>query len=106
MRIANKLLDIRVSLGLTTEELANKLGLDQSTISRLENSKNDDNIRIGRIKNYCSLAGITLEEFFGCSYIEEFRPEIKDHVNTIRALTPSQIKLLTKFLKSVYNPGP
>lgn len=102
MDISKKLTNIRLTLNLTTEEMAQKLGVNQSTISRSE--KETDNIKIGRIKSYCDLAGITLEEFF-CNDIStaNIKPEIQEMLAFLNKFTPEQISLLKNFLKSLHD---
>lgn len=98
MEIVKKLVNIRTTLGYTTEEWAEKIGTSQSTISRLENEE-DDNVKIGRIKSYCEIAGITILDFFSNEQIEtKLRPEIKELVEIISTFTPSAVKDLSQFL--------
>lgn len=103
MEIVKKLIDIREALGYTQEQMADILGVSQPTINRTE-SGSEDNIKIGRIKSYCKLAGITLEEYF-CNncIVTNIRSDIAELAEVAALLNQEQVKSLTQFIRDVVN---
>ena len=62
MDIANRLRVLREANNLTQDDLAHKLGLSRSTISKYEIA--DRGPDIDTLINICEIYNITLEEFF------------------------------------------
>lgn len=60
MTIGERIKNLRVSAGMTQEELAQKIGLKKQNISRYENSHCEPNIRTA--KKIADALGVTIEE--------------------------------------------
>ena len=60
MTIGERIKNLRISAGLTQEELALKIGLKKQNISRYENSHCEPNIRTA--KKIADALGVTIEE--------------------------------------------
>lgn len=58
MGMGERIKDMRISVGLTQEELANRLNLQKSAIAKYEN---------GRVKNIKRTTILKMSEIFGCS---------------------------------------
>jgi predicted DNA-binding mobile mystery protein A len=54
---------IREALGMTTTDLGKKVGIDQSRISRLENSEKDGNIKLSSMQKIAQ--GLEMEFVYG-----------------------------------------
>ena len=60
MNFGDKLRSLRLSVGLTQEELASRCGMKKQNISRYENSDREPNIRTAKI--IADALGVTLED--------------------------------------------
>ena len=59
-KLAAKLRDIRLQLGLTQESIAAKIGTDSGSISRFETGKREPSLL--EMLAYSNLAGVTINE--------------------------------------------
>lgn len=57
--LAEKLRQIRLNLGWTQQELADRIGLDSGTISRFENDQREPSLM--ELLKYAKLGGTTME---------------------------------------------
>jgi len=93
LNIGNKLKVIRKLKGLTTSEVAQKVNVSQSYISRFENNKAIPDVEM--LANICSALGLTLAEFFAdTSDQEPLPPDICRLLDLAKQLTPRQREIL------------
>ena len=93
--------EIRELLKFSQRDLGSKLGVGQSFISKIENSKNG--VDVITILKLCELADITINEFLKVDKKEALimSVELKSLLSKASKLKKSQIIKLTDFLESL-----
>ena len=66
-RLVHQLAHLRHLAGLTQEEMANRLGITQSAISKLESGR-DEELTVSQIREYARASGERIGLFFGKPY--------------------------------------
>lgn len=56
-----KLVEMRLTAGLTQEEMAKRMGTKKSNISRLESTSGKHSPKLSTLKSYAEAAGFTLD---------------------------------------------
>lgn len=96
--IGSRIRELREGKNWTQEDLAIRVGIQRSSISRIENNAMFPSIPVLiRIANAFDL---TLSGFF-CKEYEHISEEIETLLQNARELTPEQIKMLNQFLESI-----
>ena len=93
MDVGKRLLELRNRCWLTQNGLANKAGVSQTHLRRVELGQAD--ITVGHLQLLCDAMGISLQDFFN---IETRNDELSI---AISKLTPKQKKLLIAFIESL-----
>lgn len=93
MDVGKRLLELRNKSWLTQNGLAEKAGVSQTHLRRVELGQAD--ITVGHLQLLCDAMGISLQEFFN---IEAGNDELSI---ALSKLTPKQKKLLIAFLESL-----
>ena len=93
MDVGKRLLELRNRCWLTQNGLAEKAGVSQTHLRRVELGQAD--ITVGHLQLLCDAMGISLQEFFD---IETRNDELSI---AISKLTPKQKKLLIAFIESL-----
>lgn len=62
MKIGNKIKDLRLAKGLKTKELADLIGVDQSTISKIETDKALPSLPT--LESLCEVLDVSLQDIF------------------------------------------
>ena len=94
MDVGKRLIEIRDRCWLTQNKLADKAGVSQTHLRRVELGQAD--ITVGHLQLLCDAMGITLQEFFNT---EEQQHD--DLSIALSKLTPKQKKLLIAFIESL-----
>ncbi|WP_373845452.1 helix-turn-helix domain-containing protein [Clostridium sp.] len=100
--IGNRIKELRKINNITSTELSNKIGISQGQLSRLENNVNT--AQFDTIMKICEIFSITLSEFFNDGSNSELailNPQLKELLHNAKDLTPEQLELLSKFIKSI-----
>lgn len=93
MDVNKRIIYLRERCGLTQNGLAEKAGVSQTHLRRVELGESD--ITIGHLQLLCDAMSITMEEFFN----EEARA---DEISSVLSkLSPKQKKLLLSFVESL-----
>ena len=92
MDVGKRLLELRDRCWLTQNGLAEKAGVSQTHLRRVELGQAD--ITVGHLQLLCDAMGISLQEFFN---IETRNDELSI---ALSKLTPKQKKLLIEFIES------
>lgn len=90
MNFGEKLRAMRLSLDMTQEELANKIGVQKQTISRYENSAREPNLKSAKL--IANALGVSLEELTKPSTdseVKEVDNRIAELVNRLECASPS-----------------
>ena len=93
MDVSKRIIHLREKCGLTQNGLAERAGVSQTHLRRVELGQAD--ITVGHLQLLCDAMGISLKDFF---YEETERDELSA---TLSKLTPKQKKLLIAFLESL-----
>ena len=93
MDVGKRLMELRSRCGLTQNGLADKAGVSQTHLRRVELGQAD--ITVGHLELLCDAMGITLQEFFN---IEAGNDELSI---ALSKLSPKQRKLLIAFIESL-----
>lgn len=93
MNVGERLLELRNRCWLTQNGLAEKAGVSQTHLRRVELGQAD--ITVGHLQLLCDAMGISLQEFFN---IETRNDELSI---ALSKLTPKQKKLLIAFIESL-----
>ena len=93
MNVSKRIVSLRESCGLTQNGLAERAGVSQTHLRRVELGQAD--ITIGHLQLLCDAMGISVEEFFN-------ENENSDEIAVaISKLSPKQKVLLLAFLESL-----
>ena len=84
--------------GISANALAKKVGLDPTTIYKIE--ANDSKPSLSSLERICDALGISLAEFFAEGN-QELDPELQRLLGTVKRLSPEQIEHLQKLLDSM-----
>lgn len=93
MDVGKRLQEMRDRCWLTQNKLADKAGVSQTHLRRVELGQAD--ITVGHLQLLCDAMGITLQEFFNT---EEQHDDLSV---ALSKLTPKQKKLLIAFIESL-----
>ncbi len=93
MDVSKRIIQLRERCGLTQNGLAERAGVSQTHLRRVELGQAD--ITIGHLELLCDAMGITINEFFEQSSSKD------ELTNAISRLTPKQRLYLIDFLKSL-----
>ena len=92
-RLTEILANLRTSAGLTQEQVAQRFGLSQSAISKLESGRDED-LTLGEIRQYAELTGQRISLMFGkpLTHVEA----VKGHALGIRQRLTALAKIAHK----------
>ncbi len=94
MDVGKRLVTLRKQYNLTQNALAEKAGVSQTHLRRVELGQAD--ITVSHLELLCDAMNISLRDFF------EEQPTENETAIAISKLSPKQKKLLTDFLDSLY----
>ncbi|EHQ89546.1 helix-turn-helix domain-containing protein [Desulfosporosinus youngiae] len=98
MNYGQRIKFFRNTVGISANALAKKIGLDPTTIYKIE--ANDSKPSLGSLESICAALGISLAEFFA-EEEQAWGPEIQRLLGTVKKLSPEQIDYLQKLLESL-----
>ena len=93
MDVRNRLIQLREHCGYTQNGLAERAGVSQSHLRRVERGEAD--ITVGHLQLLCDAMNITLKEFF------EEASDADEIAASFSKLSPKQKKLLLAFMESL-----
>lgn len=102
INIGKKLIQIRKINNISANKLAISIGVDPSTINKIEKGTAKPSIDL--LIKICEFFSITLSEFFNNGNNSEpviLNPQLKELLDNAKDLTPEQLELLSKFIKSI-----
>ncbi|MBR9648696.1 helix-turn-helix domain-containing protein [Clostridium tyrobutyricum] len=102
INIGKKLIHIRKINNISANKLAISIGVDPSTINKIEKGTAKPSIDL--LIKICKFFSITLSEFFNDGTNSEpaiLNPQLKELLHNAKDLTPEQLELLSKFIKSI-----
>lgn len=101
--IGKNIKNIRKSNKLSTQELADIVGVSRSQISKIETNSSNPSIDV--LMKIAHALNCTVSEIIGESQFL-IPPEIKSLIGASNFLSPNEIDLLTNFLKSIKSKLP
>ena len=100
MDVIDKINKLKDSLGYTTNSLATKSGITQSTLQAIMSRRNLPSIPT--LEKICLALNTSLSEFFADdSNPPKNPPHIKELIKAAETLTPEQAKLITQLIKNL-----
>lgn len=93
MDIGQRIKDLRMSEGLSQNALAEKAGISQSHLRRVEQGLSD--MTINHLVILCDALGLTIQDFFGNN------PRGDELSVALSTLTPKQKAKLCEFIKTL-----
>ena len=93
MNVSKRLIDLRERCGFTQNGLAERAGVSQTHLRRIELGQAD--ITVGHLQLLCDAMSISLAEFFADE------PEADEIAAAFSKLSPKQKTLLLTFLESL-----
>ncbi len=93
MNVSKRLIRLREQCGLTQNGLAERAGVSQTHLRRVELEQAD--ITVGHLQLLCDAMSISLKEFF------EEDSESDEIATAFSKLSPKQQKLLLEFIESL-----
>lgn len=97
MNIGNKIKKLRSALKMTSSELANRSGVAQSFISKLE--RGNAAPTVDTMQRICTAFNITLTDFFS-DHTTELPKEFIQLVELASQLSTSELKILNELLQA------
>ncbi|WP_236017729.1 helix-turn-helix domain-containing protein [Alicyclobacillus acidoterrestris] len=98
MELGNRLKSARTDKNLSMYQLAKRINMSQSTISKIESGKMRPTVDL--MERICEALNLTLAEFFAEDQ-DELEPDLRRLVEAAKRLTPDQRKALQAFLDSL-----
>ena len=98
--VGGRLKEVREDQGLTKTALAQKVGLDPSQITKIENGQS--NPSLDALFRICETLNITPAEFFTIDD-QQLSPDLRKLLNTSKHLTVKQLSLLSDFLETFHS---
>ena len=100
MNIGQRIKNLRKQLNMSNRELAQKSGLSQPVMNRLEN--NERKADIETLEKICKALNITLIDFFApVGTSEPIRDDLKELLESAKDLTPSQLEAVKNIIKAM-----
>ena len=100
-KVTNKINKLRNERDWTIYKLSEESGVAQNTIKNWFNSSAYP--LIPALEEICNAFGITIAEFFAEGNLVEMTPEMMEHIEDLRCLSPTDrasVKSITKSLKN------
>lgn len=97
--IGSRIKELRKLNNMTSSELSLKVGLSQAQLSRIENNINIATFET--IYKICEIFSISLTDFFNDGSKNLMPSHFKEFIEQNKDLTPEQLELLSKFIKSI-----
>lgn len=92
MELPERLKDRRLALGLTQQEVANKIGVDVTTYAHYESGRRTPDIK--RLRMLCSLFKISIEDHFPLVRTLEYPPELLKTLSETKDRVTKELVLL------------
>lgn len=90
----NRLKELRLEKGLTQEKLANKLGINRTTIAKIESGDRD--LTLDHIQRMSDFFGVPYDYLLGKTNNRTNTIQIVDMTNSKDGVTPIQMEVLKK----------
>ncbi len=96
--LGKRIREYRLKHGFTQAQLAEIVGVDDKHLSRIELGKNMPNPNL--LEKYAQIFGIEIKDLFEFSYLEAPDTRKNDLLNMIDNLSPEQVVLTYKYVRT------
>lgn len=98
-KLGLKIKELRKRKGLTQEELAELIQMEQNSISVMESGRNFPTL--GTLEKIAKVLDVNLSDFFDYDYIEDIDVIKASTEDIIRKMDDKQLRQLFKYVKSI-----
>ncbi|AXU76140.1 helix-turn-helix domain-containing protein [Clostridioides difficile] len=99
MDVTQRIIELRDKKGYSTNKLATKAGLTQSTLQSILSGRNQASINT--IEKICSALDISLSDFFNEKSNVDLPDYLLDFIESSKNLSKEQLQALSIFLKTL-----
>ena len=98
-KLGLKIKELRKRKGLTQEQLAELINMEQTSISVIESGRNFPTL--GTLEKIAQILEVNLSDFFNYDYIDDIETIKASTKDIIRKMDDNQIRQLFKYVKSI-----
>ena len=98
-KLGLKIKELRKRKGLTQEQLADLINMEQNSISVIESGRNFPTL--GTLEKIAQILEVNLSDFFNYDYIDDIETIKASTKDIIRKMDDNQIRQLFKYVKSI-----
>lgn len=98
-KLGLKIKELRKRKGLTQEQLAELINMEQNSISVIESGRNFPTL--GTLEKIAQILEVNLSDFFNYDYIDDIETIKASTKDIIRKMDDNQIRQLFKYVKSI-----
>ena len=98
-KLGLKIKELRKRKGLTQEQLAELIDVEQNSISVIESGRNFPTL--GTLEKIAQILEVNLSDFFNYDYIDDIETIKASTKDIIRKMDDNQIRQLFKYVKSI-----
>ena len=98
-KLGLKIKELRKRKGLTQEQLAELINMEQNSISVIESGRNFPTV--GTLEKIAQILEVNLSDFFNYDYIDDIETIKASTKDIIRKMDDNQIRQLFKYVKSI-----
>lgn len=98
-KLGLKIKELRKRKGLTQEQLAELIDMEQNSISVIESGRNFPTL--GTLEKIAQILEVNLSDFFNYDYIDDIETIKASTKDIIRKMDDNQIRQLFKYIKSI-----
>lgn len=98
-KLGLKIKELRKRKGLTQEQLAELIDMEQNSISVIESGRNFPTL--GTLEKIAQILEVNLSDFFNYDYIDDIETIKASTKDIIRKMDDNQIRQLFRYVKSI-----
>lgn len=98
-KLGLKIKELRKRKGLTQEQLAELIDMEQNSISVIESGRNFPTL--GTLEKIAQILEVNLSDFFNYDYIDDIETIKASTKDIMRKMDDNQIRQLFKYVKSI-----
>lgn len=100
-KFGKRIKELRKSNGYTQEEVAEKIGIEPTNLSKMENGLHFPQSE--KLEKLANLFNINIMDLFDFEHFQEKEVLIKEIINYLNSTSSKNIELIYKFIKSLQN---
>ncbi len=99
IKLGKRIKELRKKKGLTQEQLAETIDMEQNSISVIESGRNFPTL--GTLEKIAKVLNVELSDFFNYEYLEDIDTIRETTTDKIQKMDEFQLRQLFKFVKSL-----